>query len=108
MTARPPLLELIDIRKNYGAIEALRGISFSVGRGEVVALLGDNGAGKSTLVKIIAGGLPPSGGRMIFEGADYLANSPSEAKAAASKRSIRTSRSAPMSTSSPISSWGAS
>jgi D-xylose transport system ATP-binding protein len=81
MTARQPLLELVEIKKNYGAIEALRGISFTVGRGEVVALLGDNGAGKSTLVKIIAGGLQPSSGRMIFEGTNYLANSPSEAKA---------------------------
>lgn len=81
MTARQPLLELVEIKKNYGAIEALRGISFTVGRGEVVALLGDNGAGKSTLVKIIAGGLQPSSGRMVFEGTNYLANSPSEAKA---------------------------
>jgi len=80
MTARLPLLELVDITKNYGAIEALRGISFSVGRGEVVALLGDNGAGKSTLVKIIAGGLQPTSGCMTFEGQPYLANTPAEAK----------------------------
>jgi D-xylose transport system ATP-binding protein len=77
-----PLLELQDIRKNYGAIEALKGITFSIGKGEVVALLGDNGAGKSTLVKIIAGGLEPSSGRMIFEGGEFLARSPAEAKAA--------------------------
>ena len=77
-----PLLILEDIRKNYGAIEALKGVSFSIGRGEVVALLGDNGAGKSTLVKIIAGGLEPTSGRMLFEGKDYLAKSPAEAKEA--------------------------
>jgi D-xylose transport system ATP-binding protein len=77
-----PLLVLEDIRKNYGAIEALKGISFSIGKGEVVALLGDNGAGKSTLVKIIAGGLEPSSGRMLFEGKDFQAKSPAEAKAA--------------------------
>jgi len=76
------LLVLDDIRKNFGAIEALKGISFSIGKGEVVALLGDNGAGKSTLVKIISGGLEPSSGRMLFEGREFLARTPAEAKAA--------------------------
>ena len=77
-----PLLVLDNIRKNFGAIEALKGVSFSIGKGEVVALLGDNGAGKSTLVKIISGGLEPSSGRMIFEDRDYVAKTPAEAKAA--------------------------
>lgn len=77
-----PLLVLDNIRKNFGAIEALKGVSFSIGKGEVVALLGDNGAGKSTLVKIISGGLEPSSGKMIFEGRDYVAKTPAEAKAA--------------------------
>ena len=77
-----PLLVLENVTKNYGAIEALKGISFSIGKGEVVALLGDNGAGKSTLVKIIAGGLEPTSGRMLFEGKEFLARSPAEAKAA--------------------------
>jgi len=77
-----PLLVLDNIRKNFGAIEALKGVSFSIGKGEVVALLGDNGAGKSTLVKIISGGLEPSSGRMLFEGRDYIAKTPAEAKAA--------------------------
>lgn len=77
-----PLLVLDNIRKNFGAIEALKGVSFSIGKGEVVALLGDNGAGKSTLVKIISGGLEPTSGRMLFEGRDYLAKTPADAKAA--------------------------
>lgn len=77
-----PLLVLDNIAKSYGAIEALKGISFSIGKGEVVALLGDNGAGKSTLVKIIAGGLEPTSGRMVFEGREFLARTPAEAKAA--------------------------
>ena len=76
------LLVLDNIRKNFGAIEALKGISFSIGKGEVVALLGDNGAGKSTLVKIISGGLQPSSGRMLFEGREFQARTPAEAKAA--------------------------
>lgn len=82
MTAFEPLLVLDNIKKNYGAIEALKGISFAIGKGEVVALLGDNGAGKSTLVKIISGGLEPTSGRMIFEGREWLAKTPAEAKAA--------------------------
>lgn len=76
-----PLLQLEDIRRNFGAIEALRGVSFSIARGEVVALLGDNGAGKSTLVKIIAGGLQPTSGRLLFEGEERHFASPAEAKA---------------------------
>jgi ribose transport system ATP-binding protein len=77
-----PLLRLEGITKNFGAIQALRGISFDVARGEVVALLGDNGAGKSTLVKIIAGGFEQSSGKVIFEGEEKRFASPAEAKAA--------------------------
>jgi D-xylose transport system ATP-binding protein len=77
-----PLLRLEGITRNFGAIEALRGIDLEVARGEVVALLGDNGAGKSTLVKIIAGGLKPTSGRMVFDGEERIFASPAEAKAA--------------------------
>jgi D-xylose transport system ATP-binding protein len=80
--AHAPLLDLIDIRKSFGAIEALCGVSFSVTAGEVVALLGDNGAGKSTLVKIIAGELQPSSGRVVYDGAERHFASPADAKAA--------------------------
>lgn len=77
-----PLLVLDNITKNYGAVQALRGVSFSIAKGEVIALLGDNGAGKSTLVKIISGGMEPSSGSMSFEGRDFRPKSPSQAKAA--------------------------
>jgi D-xylose transport system ATP-binding protein len=76
------LLALDNITKSYGAVQALRGVSFSIAKGEVIALLGDNGAGKSTLVKIISGGLEASSGNMRFEGRDFRPKSPSEAKAA--------------------------
>ena len=82
MMAAAHLLRLEEITKNFGAIQALRGISFEIGRGEVVALLGDNGAGKSTLVKIISGGLEQSSGRVVFEGEERKFASPAEAKAA--------------------------
>lgn len=76
------LLRLENIQKRFGAIEALRGISMTVGRGEIIALLGDNGAGKSTLVKIISGGEQATAGRVFFEGQERRFTSPAEAKAA--------------------------
>ncbi len=77
-----PLLQLNGVSKSFGAIEALRDISFSIRKGEVVALLGDNGAGKSTLVKIISGGLQATAGKITFDGQERHFTSPAEAKAA--------------------------
>jgi D-xylose transport system ATP-binding protein len=82
MSMSAPLLRLEEITRNFGAIEALRGISFEIARGEVVALLGDNGAGTSTLVKIISGGLEATSGRIVYEGVERRFSSPAEAKAA--------------------------
>jgi len=62
------LLEVEDIEVRYGAIRALKGVSFTVGRGEVVALLGANGAGKTTTQKTVSGMLRPSLGRIWYEG----------------------------------------
>ncbi len=53
--ADQPLLRLTHISRHYGAIQALKGASFEIGRGEVMGLVGENGAGKSTMVKIIGG-----------------------------------------------------
>ncbi len=109
MSEGEPLLRLENISKHFGAIEALSDVSFDVNRGEVVALLGDNGAGKSTLVKIIAGGLAASGGRILFDGEERQFHLAGRGQGRpASRPSTRTSRSARMSTSSPTSSWGAS
>ena len=63
-----PLLEVDDIVVRYGAIAAIKGISFTVSRGEVIALLGANGAGKTTTQKTISGMLRPAGGSITFDG----------------------------------------
>jgi branched-chain amino acid transport system ATP-binding protein len=68
MTAAQPLLDVRDIEVRYGAIRALKGVSFSVGSGEVVALLGANGAGKTTTQKTVSGMLRPVAGSIEFEG----------------------------------------
>ena len=66
--ATPPLLEIRDLVVRYGEIEAVRGLSFSVGAGEVVTLLGSNGAGKSTTLKAISGLVRPAAGTILLEG----------------------------------------
>jgi branched-chain amino acid transport system ATP-binding protein len=69
--ARPsPLLELREVAISYGGIRAVKGIDFTVGRGELVCLIGANGAGKTTTLKGICGLLPLKSGSVHYEGAD--------------------------------------
>jgi len=74
------VVELRDIRKIFGAIEAVKGLSFGVGQGEVVALVGDNGAGKSTIVKMIAGTEQPTSGDVIINGSAVHFRGPHDAR----------------------------
>ena len=66
--AGPPLLSVKDIHTFYGSIQALRGITLEVSRGEIVTLIGSNGAGKSTTLKTISGLLRPRQGEIVFDG----------------------------------------
>ena len=75
-----PLVEMIDIHKWFGGVHALKGVNFSVGRNEIVGLVGDNGAGKSTLIKILSGYYRPDRGKIIFEGREVQFKSPADAR----------------------------
>ncbi|HNB28122.1 MAG TPA: ATP-binding cassette domain-containing protein [Alphaproteobacteria bacterium] len=74
------VLELTNISKHFGAIQAVNDVSLSLEAGEVVGLMGDNGAGKSTLVKMIAGNFRPSHGAMRMEGKELVMHHPVEAR----------------------------
>jgi branched-chain amino acid transport system ATP-binding protein len=64
------LLQIENLHVSYGGINAVKGINFEVGDGELVALIGANGAGKSTTLKAICGLLHPAAGRVLYQGAD--------------------------------------
>jgi branched-chain amino acid transport system ATP-binding protein len=62
------LLEVRNLRRAFGALQAVAGVSFSVRAGELLGLIGPNGAGKSTLYNLIAGALAPTAGEIVFKG----------------------------------------
>ena len=66
------MLEVRNLHVSYGEIRALKGVTFRVGEGEVVALLGNNGAGKTTTLRAISGLLAPRDGAVVFEGSSLV------------------------------------
>ena len=79
MTVTAPILELVDVEKHFGGVPALAGVSFSVRRGGIHALVGENGAGKSTLVKIMSGVHQPDAGQVLLDGEPVVFGGPSRA-----------------------------
>ncbi len=73
-----PFLAVKDVHKAYGAIRAVDGVSFTVGAGEIVGVIGPNGSGKTTLFNSILGQIRPSSGRVEFCGEDITGMSPLE------------------------------
>jgi branched-chain amino acid transport system ATP-binding protein len=71
-----PFLEVQDVRKQYGAIKAVDGVTFSVGPGEIVGVIGPNGSGKTTLFNSILGQIEPTSGHVAFCGEDITGMSP--------------------------------
>jgi len=66
------MIDVTDLTKSYGPIEALQGVTFSIADGEIVGLLGPNGAGKTTIMKILTGYLQPDEGTVYVNGLDVL------------------------------------
>lgn len=81
-TASEPLLEARDVKKYFGAITALNGVSFHIAPGEALGVVGDNGAGKSTLMKVLSGLYTPSEGELYFDGSPVKFHSPRDARQA--------------------------
>lgn len=74
-----PLLEVKNISKTFGKNNALSDVSFNLGAGKILGLIGDNNAGKSTLLKILCGGLQPSGGNFYINGEEIHFRHPADA-----------------------------
>ena len=74
-----PLLDIVDVSKAYGGVQALGGVSVNVHEGEVLAVVGENGAGKSTLVGVAAGRVVPDTGSVSVQGDRLLSHGPAEA-----------------------------
>jgi D-xylose transport system ATP-binding protein len=73
-----PLLQLRNITKSFGSVQALSDVDFEVKQGEIMALVGDNGAGKSTLIKCIAGTHSADSGQILFEGREVNIHGPKD------------------------------
>src|SRR5438067_2439597 len=67
---RPPMVELVRVSKQYGALQALAETDLAVAEGEFVTLLGPSGSGKTTILNVIAGTVSPSSGRVVIAGRD--------------------------------------
>ena len=78
MTPTPPALELQDFEVRHGAVVAVRGLSLTVDRGEIVGLIGPNGAGKSSTLHAIMGAVRPSGGDIRLDGRSIVGRRPED------------------------------
>lgn len=76
VTTIVPVVEVRDVGKSYGPVNALAGVSTTVNAGQVTCVLGDNGAGKSTFIKMLAGAHSPSSGELLVDGEPVRFSSP--------------------------------
>jgi ABC-type sugar transport system ATPase subunit len=80
MRSTTPVLEVRNIKKNFGGVAALKGVSFELFEGEILGIVGDNGAGKSTLIKIISGVYEKDDGEVYLYGKKADIRAPNDAK----------------------------
>jgi len=76
-----PIIELKDVSKHFGGIQALRGVSLDLYEGEILGIVGHNGAGKSTLIKVLSGAYTADSGKIYYEGREVEIKSPRDSKA---------------------------
>jgi simple sugar transport system ATP-binding protein len=80
MTETTPVVEMRNIKKNFAAVQALRGVDLVLHHGEVLGLVGDNAAGKSTLMKVLSGAYVPEEGEILIEGRKAHMTDPLDAR----------------------------
>ncbi len=80
MTETAPVVEMRNIKKNFGAVQALRGVDLTLHHNEVLGLVGDNAAGKSTLMKVLSGAYIPDEGEIFIEGKKVHFSNPLDAR----------------------------
>jgi ABC-type sugar transport system ATPase subunit len=80
MVDEVPAIEMRNIKKSFGAVQALRGVDLVLHRGEVLGLVGDNAAGKSTLMKVLSGAYIPESGDIFIEGEKKQITKPDDAR----------------------------
>ena len=80
MERATPIVEMRNIKKNFGGVHALRGVDLVLNRNEVLGLVGDNAAGKSTLMKVLSGAYIPDGGEIFIEGKKVHITNPWDAR----------------------------
>jgi simple sugar transport system ATP-binding protein len=75
-----PIVEMVNIQKNFGAVQALRSVALTLHHGEVLGLVGDNAAGKSTLMKVLSGAYTPDAGQILIESCKVHITNPEESR----------------------------